>query len=173
MHLDAIPSRAIRQRFIADRHRNAPWLFFKVATGLSRLSGDYCNPNTSQRIPAAQDLAKAEDCRPAFINSWLGEWNDFEPSAERVFNMQCCGSIPLVVISQDPESPKRDVPQTWDAVQERLKGLSSRSMRIIARNSRHFIMVDRPDVVVAGVGMVTAELHNASQRMKLGRTIWR
>jgi pimeloyl-ACP methyl ester carboxylesterase len=169
----AIPSPAMRQQLIAKRHREAPWLFFKVATGLARLSDDYCNPNTSQRISAVKDLARAEDCRPLYMNSWLGEWDAFESSAERVSKMPCCGSIPLVIISQDPNPPKGDAVQGWDTVQEGLKRLSSRSIRIIARNSRHFIMVDRPDVVIASIGIVDAELHGRSEPLQQGQTIWR
>jgi pimeloyl-ACP methyl ester carboxylesterase len=67
----ALPSPALRHQLIAERHREAPWLFFKVATGLARLTDDYCNPNTSQRILSVQDLARAEDCRPQYMNSWL------------------------------------------------------------------------------------------------------
>lgn len=175
----ALPNPALRQQLIAQRHREAPWLFFKVATGLARLSGDYCNPNTSQRIPAVQELARAEDCRPIYINSWLGEWDDFESSAERVFNLPCCESIPLVILSADPGPPQHSAAsrnqnqQTWETVQEELKRLSPRSMRIIARNSQHYIMIDRPDVVVAAVEIVDAELHGLPERIQPGQTIWR
>lgn len=170
----ALPSRAARQQLIARRHREAAWLFFKVATGLARLSDDYCNPNTSQRIPAVQGLARAEDCRPGYINSWLGEWDDFEPSADQVFKMSCCDSMPLVIISEDPGPEDRTKDhETWDTVQEGLKGLSSRSVRIIARNSRHYVMVDRPDVVIAAVAMIDAEIHGESARILAGQTIRR
>jgi pimeloyl-ACP methyl ester carboxylesterase len=64
-----LPSPATRKELIAERHREASWLYFKVVTGLARLSGGYCNPNTSQRIPSVENLARAEDCRPAYINS--------------------------------------------------------------------------------------------------------
>ena len=136
----AFPSRP-RQQLMAERHREALWLFFKVATGLARLTDDYCNPNTSERIPVVQDLARAEDCRPKYMNSWLGEWDDFESSAEQVFRLPCCDSLPLVIISEDPGPPKpgavnvRGNQQTWDDIQEEFERLSSRSMRIIARNS--------------------------------------
>jgi len=175
----AFPSPVLRNRLIAERHRQAPWLFFKVATGLSRLSGDYCNPNTSQRIPAVQDLARAEDCRPTYMNSWLGEWDEFESSAEQVAKLPCCDSMPLLVISQDPGPPKQNTSrqktgeETWDSVQEKLKHLSSRSMRIIARKSGHYVMVDRPDVVLAGIRIVTDELQGSPEGIQSGQTVWR
>lgn len=172
-----LPGPAIRKKLIAERHREAPWLYFKVATGLSKLLDDYCNPNTSQRIPAVEDLARAEDCRPSYINSWLREWDDFESSAEQVAKLSCCDSIPLVVVSRDPGPPSNSVPrsggQTWDSVQQQLTHLSSRSMRIIARNSGHYVMVDRPDVVVAAIGIVNKELRGLSERTQRGRTEWR
>lgn len=175
----ALPSPAERKQLIAQRHQEAPWLFIKVATGLARLSGDYCNPNTSQRTPAVEGLARAEDCRAEYMNSWLGEWDDFESSADQVLKMSCCDSIPLIILSEDPGPPattpadKHEHEQTWDTVQEGLKNLSSRSMRIIARNSQHYIMIDRPDVVVAAVHMVDSELHGWSERIQVRQTIWR
>ncbi len=173
----ASPSRP-RQQLIAERHREAPWLFAKVATGLARLTDDYCNPNTSQRIPAVQDLARAEDCRPRYMNSWLGEWDEFESSAEEVFKMPCCSSTPLVIVSRDPGPTKRSTDamrnqQTWDDIQEGLKRLSTRSMRIIARDSQHYVMVDRPDVVITAVEIVEAEITNRAKRIQPGQTVWR
>jgi pimeloyl-ACP methyl ester carboxylesterase len=175
----ALPSRAGRQQLIAKRHREAAWLFLRVATGLARLSDDYCNPHTSQRIPAVQALARAEDCRPVYINSWLGEWDDFEWSAEQVFRLPCCDSIPLVIISEDPGPSRQSTAngsknqQTWDTVQKGLKHLSLRSMQIVAGNSRHYVMIDRPDVVIAAVGIMDAEIHGQSARIQPGQTIWR
>lgn len=171
--------RGPRQQLIAERHRDAPWLFFKVATGLARLTDDYCNPNTSQRIPVVQDLARAEDCRPEYMNSWLGEWDDFESSAEEVFKMPCCDSIPLVIVSEDPGPPRRGTgnamktQQTWDDIQDGLKRLSSRSMRVIARNSRHYVMVDRPEVVITAVEIIDSEIAGGTKRIQPGQTIWR
>jgi pimeloyl-ACP methyl ester carboxylesterase len=157
-----LPSPALRKKLIAERHRKAPWMYFRVVTGISRLSGDYCNPNTSQRIPAVEDLARAEDCRPSYVNSWLGEWDDFESSAEQVSKLPCCKSVPLVVLSEDSglanSSEQKGGGPTWDSVQQQLTHLSSRSMRIVAKNSGHYVMVDRPDVVLDAVRIVDHEV---------------
>jgi pimeloyl-ACP methyl ester carboxylesterase len=157
-----LPSPALRKKLIAERHREAPWLYFKVATGISRLLGGYCNPNTSQRILAVEGLARAEDCRSSYINSWLGEWDDFESSAEQVSKLPCCDSIPLVVVSQDSgssnSSERKGGGSTWDSVQQQLTHLSSRGKRIIAKNSGHYVMVDRPDVVLDALQIVNDEV---------------
>ncbi len=172
-----LPSPQIRKEEIARLHRKAPWLYLKVATGLSRLTEEYCNPNTSQRIPAVEDLARAEDCRASYMNSWLGEVDELESSSEQVANLPCCGSIPLVIISQDPrlanDVQSKNTRQTWDSVQEQLKHLSARSMRIVARNSRHFVMVDRPELVLEAVEMVKHQLNGLPGGIQVGRTEWR
>jgi pimeloyl-ACP methyl ester carboxylesterase len=157
-----LPSPALRKKMIAERHRQAPWMYFKVVTGISRLSGDYCNPNVSQRIPVVEDLARAEDCRPSYINSWLGEWDDFESSAEQVSKLPCCQSVPLIVLSADSglanASGQNGGAPTWDSVQRQLTNLSSRSMRMVAGNSGHYLMVDRPDVVLDAVRIMNHEV---------------
>jgi hypothetical protein len=87
--------------------------------------------------------------------------------------------MPLVIVSQDPgppksiTSPRKNGEQTWDSVQEQLKHLSSQSMRIIARNSGHYIMVDRPDVVLQAIRIVNDELHGFVVRIQSGQTEWR
>jgi hypothetical protein len=111
------------------------------------------------------------------MNSWLGEWDEFESSSEQVAKLPCCDSKPSVILSRDPsfsnEPQQRRTEKTWDAVQEQLKHLSTRSTRIIARNSKHFIMVDRPDLVLAAVQIVNHELNGLPGGIQPGRTEWR
>ncbi len=167
-----------RKALIAERHRESPWLFLKVATGLARLTGDYCNPNTMKRIPAVDGLARAEDCRPFFMNSWLREWDEFEPGAKEVAKLSCCGSIPLVVLSRDPDpagvGPRAgDGNPTWDEIQERLKKLSSRGARIIALRSGHYIMVDRPELILEAVQAVEDQIGGNPTFLRPGETVSR
>jgi pimeloyl-ACP methyl ester carboxylesterase len=168
-----LPSPELRRNLIAKRHREAPWMYFRVVTGISRLSGDYCSPNMNQRIPAVEDLARAEDCRPSYVNSWLGEWDDFESSAEQVSKLPCCGSVPLVVLSQDPGRlntfEQKGGGPTWDSVQQQLPHLSSRSMRIVAKNSGHYVMMDRPDVVLDTVRIMNHEVLGLPDGIRIGQ----
>ncbi len=87
-----LPSLALRQGLIPQRDREAPWLFFKVGTGLATLSGDYYNPNTSQRSkrtassspdaypanPSCPRSGKGRRLPPGLHGSWLGEWDYFD-----------------------------------------------------------------------------------------------
>jgi hypothetical protein len=59
--------------------------------------------------------------------------------------------LAMLIISQDPDRPKPGWTAesiagqpVWNRLQESLKRLSSRSGRIIARNSGHHVMIDRP-----------------------------
>ena len=71
------------------------------------------------------------------------------------------GEMPLVVLSHDPEvndfggffSPPDLIKaeRAWSEMQEELKGLSSRSKRIVAKGSPHWIQIHRPQLVAAAV----------------------
>jgi len=41
--------------------------------------------------------------------------------------------------------------RSWDEMQEELKDLSSRSKRIVAKGTRHWIQIHRPELVAAEV----------------------
>jgi pimeloyl-ACP methyl ester carboxylesterase len=86
----------------------------------------------------------------------------------------------VLIISQDPDRPKPGwTPQAiaaqpiWNSLQERLKGLSTNSRRIIARNSAHHVMIDRPDVVVDGIRRVVLGIRNRVADAQNGTTVVR
>ena len=72
------------------------------------------------------------------------------------------GSLPLVVLSHDPDKPSGDLPadlakptnDAWEKMQEELSHLSTRGTQVIAKNSSHYIQMDRPDVVIDAVHRV-------------------
>jgi hypothetical protein len=71
------------------------------------------------------------------------------------------GDMPLVVLSHDPQvndfggffSPADLIKaeRAWMAMQDELRGLSSRTQRIVAKGSPHWIQIYRPELVVAAV----------------------
>jgi len=170
----AFPNRKERDSLRNARHRKAMWLWLKDITGLQRLSGD-CNGTTPKGLETYAALARTAACRPAFVNSWLAEWDDFESSAEDVGNLPCCGNMPTLVISRDPHLGGADSAAksaaTWDSVQEDLKSLSTRSRRIIARKSGHYVMIDRPDVVTSNVRRLILEVRSELQHSEYGSTV--
>jgi hypothetical protein len=62
------------------------------------------------------------------------------------------GALPILIFSQDParttaQGQPTDVVMAWNQMQEDLKQLSTRSRRIIAKGSSHYIQGNRPDLI--------------------------
>ena len=124
------------------------WQWLKEASGWARLTGN-CEGDVEHGLEAYADFARAGACRP-FPTSALGEWDEFWHSGEEAAHARCCGDLPVLIISQDPDRPKPGwtaqaiaAQSTWNSLQEHLKALSPHSRRIIARNSGHHVMIDR------------------------------
>ena len=77
--------------------------------------------------------------------------------------------MPLAVLSHDPEKPSADLPadlakptnEAWEKMQEELAHLSTRGTQVIAKNSSHYIQLDRPDVVIDAVRGVVEQARMA------------
>jgi pimeloyl-ACP methyl ester carboxylesterase len=173
----ALPGAKDTEEKRSKRHRDAIWEWLKDASGWARLSG-HCQGDLESGLEAYRDLARAEACRPSFETSWLGEADAFEISAEQAAAARCCGDLPLLVISQDPDRPKPGwtaqqiaAQPIWNTLQENLKRLSPHSRRIIARNSGHHVMIDRPDVIINGVRQLVLEIRNKVPDPAEGTTV--
>jgi len=67
--------------------------------------------------------------------------------------------MPLAVLTHDPGRPEPDMPedvvqpteQAWQQMQDELAQLSTKSTHVIAKNSGHYIQLDRPDLVIEAV----------------------
>lgn len=158
-------------------HHDALWDLVKQASGWSRLRGQ-CKGDIEQGLDAWRDLARAEACRPAYARAGLGEWDEFWNSAQQAQSARCCGDIPLIVVSQDPDRPKPGwSPQAmaaqpiWNRLQESLKSLSPQGRRIIAHGSRHHVMIDRPDVVVGAIRQVVTDVREHKPDPQKGTTV--
>ena len=78
------------------------------------------------------------------------------------------GNKPLVDVSAGtaPALPPPVVEQwriKYEELQAKLLSLSGNSKRLVARNSGHFIFIDRPDVVIDAIGQVVQSVHNNSK----------
>jgi pimeloyl-ACP methyl ester carboxylesterase len=175
--ITAFPDRKDSDARRAKRHRDAMWQWIRETSGWARLTGQ-CTGDEFPGLVAYADLARAEACRPLFAASWLGEADNFWRSAEEAAAARCCGEVPLMVISQDPERPKpgwsaEAIAQqpTWSSLQDHLKSLSLRSRRIIARGSGHHVMIDRPDVVIRGIEQIVTEIRGTGIHPEYGTTV--
>jgi pimeloyl-ACP methyl ester carboxylesterase len=90
------------------------------------------------------------------------------------------GALPLLIFSHDPSNvlsmpnpPKEwaDRERLWNAMQEELKGLSTRSRRIIAKGSGHGVAADREVLVVREVALFLDQIRGkAPQPSNFGTT---
>lgn len=150
-------------------------LAFKV--GAPRMAG-MCSGSRGGN-PSSVEVLQAEDTCRLNISEPADEINNFGLSSLEVMHQTSYGSLPLLVLSQDPQrpvatgdqaKPERTAQVTWNALQEKLKRLSSRSYRIIARRSTHYIQLDRPDLVEKEVSLFLQQIRGAKKMDSYGST---
>jgi pimeloyl-ACP methyl ester carboxylesterase len=175
--VEALPDAKDSEAKRRERHRTVWWQWLKDASGWERLAGN-CNGDVERGLEAYAALSRALACRPSLETGSLGEWDGFWLSGEEAREAGCCGDLPLLIVSQDPDRPKPGWTQQqiaaqplWNRLQENLKSLSPRSRRIIARSSGHHVMIDRPDVVIGGVQQLVHDVRDRIADPAFGTTV--
>lgn len=175
--LTVFPGRMDTAENLRKRHYDANWQWVRELTGYARFTG-HCKGDVEKGLESYAPLVAAETCRPSFTTAWLPEYDAFWVSADEAASAHCCGDIPLLVISQDPDRPKvewdaQSIAQQpmWSQLQDNLKRLSPHSRRIIAGLSGHHVMIDRPDVVISGIQQVIADILERRPDPQDGTTI--
>lgn len=141
-------------------YRIMPW---SVLVGVPRILG-WCRENFTFRNQPKEwaqlvPEATAQYCRLQSLRTEQAQVTDEDGSLAATTGS--FGDMPLVVISHDPQvndfggffSPANLVKaeQSWMEMQDELRGLSSRSQRIVAKRSEHWIQIHRPQLVAAAV----------------------
>lgn len=129
--------------------REAEFLEFAMPFGIPRLLG-LCDENARVR---------AAECNFHTAREGVKEMKAFPESAAQAAASGLLGDLPLIVLSHDPDRPSADLPadlvkptnDAWEKMQVEMAHLSTRGQQIIARNSGHYIQMDRPDVVIDAV----------------------
>jgi pimeloyl-ACP methyl ester carboxylesterase len=141
--------------------REQEFLTLIMPFGIPRLMG-FC----------AKDVdVRAADCNFHSQREALAELKSFNESANQASTTGSLGAIPLAVLSSDPNRPEPDLPEdlvapmnnTWQQMQEELAQLSTKSTHVIARNSGHYIQLDRPDIVVNAVDQMVSQIRKSPQ----------
>jgi len=104
-------------------------------------------------------VPRAAECNWHSAAEGVAELKAFPASAAQTAATGSLGDMPLAVLSHDPEKPSAELPadlakpvnDAWEKMQEELAHLSTRGTQGIARNSSHYIQIDRPDVVIEAV----------------------
>lgn len=137
-----------------------PWT---VPLGVPRILGwcrdNFAFPNQPAAWSQLVPVASAQYCR---LQSWRTEQAQAkDEDGSLAATTGPFGDMPLVVLSHDPQvndfggffSPTALVKaeSAWMEMQDELRSLSSRSQRIVAKGSHHWIQIQRPELVAATV----------------------
>jgi pimeloyl-ACP methyl ester carboxylesterase len=145
--------------------REQEFMEFTMPFGIPRLLG-FCG---------GEGEVRAAECNFHTVRESVAELKAVSESAAEAATAGKLGDMPLAVLSEDPDQPQPDLPEdllkpasdAWQQMQEELAQLSTRSTRVIAKNSGHFIQFDRPDVVIEAVRKIVnqaRQAHSASDR---------
>lgn len=118
------------------------------SVGIPRLRG-----TCSRALPgfdAETGRLEAESqCHLSFATI-AGEGENFDRSGSETIHSGPFGDLPILILSQDPAKSvgeDAELGTAWNRMQEDLKSLSTRSRRIIAKNSSHYVFMDRADLI--------------------------
>jgi pimeloyl-ACP methyl ester carboxylesterase len=162
--VDAFPSTPLSEPpFSAalDHHSAAEFAFVKatVALGVARLVGQ-CD-SVPEGLETYAGWIKASECYYPQLDAYVREDRSLDDSRKQGAAAASLGSLPVLILSQDPRQPMpsflsgRVSPRDWqwhvtahDQEQTAYLHLSTKSRRVIAEKSGHYIQYDRPDVLI-------------------------
>lgn len=137
--------------------RESEFLEFAMPLGVPRLM-HFCDDDP---------VVRAAECNFHSAREAVAELKSFPESASQAATAGSFGDLPLVVLSRDPDKPSAELPPelakpssvAWEKMQEELVHLSTRGSHIIAKDSSHYIQLDRPDLVISGVRYAIDSTH--------------
>jgi pimeloyl-ACP methyl ester carboxylesterase len=135
--------------------RESQFVAVTMPVGIPRLLG----------LCESDALTRAADCNWHTAREQLAEMRAFPESAAETAKTGSLSDMPLAVLSHDPDRPSSDLPsdlakptnEAWEKMQEELAHLSTRGTQTVAKNSAHYIQVDRPDVVIEAIRRVVEQ----------------
>jgi len=139
--------------------REQEFFEFTMPFGIPRLLG-FCGNDAAVR---------AADCNFHSVRESVAELKAISESAAQTAATGSLGDMPLLVLSHDPDTPQLDLPEdlvkpandAWQQMQQELSHLSSKGKQVIAKNSGHYIQLDRPDLVIEAVRSVVDQARRA------------
>jgi len=148
---DRIPKALVKIQ--DDQRREMPWQKLLMTIGWYRLHGD-CTSIPSG-FEAYSVWIKADSCIPSQMDAIENELDAERDSGKETILAGPFGNLPVLILSRDPKVLPSNWPApvakgnavVWNQMQDEAKGLSSQSIRIIAKGSDHYIQNDRPDLV--------------------------
>jgi pimeloyl-ACP methyl ester carboxylesterase len=151
----------------------------RYIAGVPRLTGQ-----CSRYMPGFTDrgrmILQAEDLCDFPFHAVAAEMDSFNRSGHETVHTGPYGALPILIFSQDvttmrlPVSAQQtaDLAKAFDQMQEDLKKLSTRSRRIIANRSGHYVQLSRPDLIRTEVPLFIEQIRGtAPQPTNYGSTV--
>lgn len=124
--------------------------------GIPRLAGICSHPKLG--FDANTGILQREDLCHTEYGAVLSEMEGRDRSDQQTANTGPYGDLPILVLSHDPA--RKGV--VSDRAQEELNELSTRSRRIIAKDSGHYIQFDRPDIIEREVPLFVEQIRGTA-----------
>lgn len=169
---------AVYAQIDRERRGQVPMEFASMMFGLDRLKGE-CS-EIPPKFEAYRAWFVADACILGHLDQEQRELDAVIVSGEETIHSGPFGSLPILIFSRDPNVRRTDMPaedarqgsMLWDRLQENLKRLSTRSRRIIALHSDHYIFIDREALVLREVPRFISQLRdNGPPAAPYGSTI--
>jgi len=144
------------------------------STGIPRLMGQCSKPING--FDAHAGKLQMEDVCQAHVSPIFDEMDSVNRSGHETAHSGPYGSLPILIFSRDTNglaaSTPEDSQDPWNQMQEDLKKLSTRSRRIIAKGSTHYIHIDRAELIEKEVQLFIEQIRGtAPQPTNYGSTI--
>lgn len=145
------------------------------SAGIPRWLGACSHPPVWPDRRAAWMMVE-DRCYPGVAES-LGESQNMDRSGDETVHTGSYGSLPILIFSHDPSKARAmhlqgDVEDAWGRMQQNLLKLSTRSRRIIARGSGHYVQLDRPELIEQQVILFIQQIRGtAPQPTNYGSTV--
>ena len=162
-----------------DSKAPPPWALELLAksamsTGIPRLLG-MCSQSIKGFDARAAKL-QAEDICHTNVSPMFDAMDGINRSGQETVHSGPYGALPILIISEDPAqavaASSTDAANVFYGMQEDLKKLSTRSRRIIAKGSSHYIHIDRADLIEKEVPLFIEQVRGtAPQPTNYGSTI--
>jgi len=115
-----------------------------------------------------QDIAL--NCTFESGRTWAAEIALLRESLDDARSTGPFGGLPVTVLSRDPEKLIEEFPPelrktvnlVWEQMQEELVHLSTQGKQDIAKNSSHYIQLDRPELLIDEVRKIVDEFRERS-----------
>jgi len=136
--------------------------------GVLRFFGLLCGNGPAE----IRDMLRTVECQTRWAETQVTEYDEFYSGADEGPTATSLASMPLVVLSHDPDKGGlpgfigADVAKLNETalgqMQEELSHLSMRGTRVVAKGATHYIQLDRPDLVIDAVHLTVATSRNGT-----------